>query len=459
MPELDLRTPQRLHVVGIGGAGMNAIATVLAQMGHTVSGSDLRDGPGLDRLRAMDVEIHIDHAADNLGEVDAVAISTAIPDHNVEVVEAQRRGIPVLRRAEVLAAVARTRRTVAVAGTHGKTTTSSMLALALIDAGFSPSFIIGGEVNEIGSGASWGSGEWFVVEADESDGTFLELPRAAAIVTNVEPDHLEHYGGFDQLLAAFTAFLDRTDGPCILCADDAHAADLAAATGAITYGTGDGATYRMTDLRSDRDGSRWALGGPSGPLGTFTLAVPGAHNARNAVAAAVTAIELGADPDAVRKAIARFAGVARRFEVRGETAGVTFVDDYAHLPTEVSAALDAAHDGDWERVVCVFQPHRYSRTAAVGAEFTDRFDRADLVGITEIYAAGEVPRPGVSGRLVLDAIQGGAHPPRSVWLPHRDDVLTWLVDELQPGDLCLTLGAGDLTSIPDEVQERLRERS
>ncbi len=406
MSDLDLRTAQRLHVVGIGGAGMNAIATVLAQMGHTVSGSDLRDGPGLDRLRAMDVEVHIDHDAANLGDVDVVAISTAIPDHNVEVVEARRRGIPVLRRAEVLAAIARTRKTIAVAGTHGKTTTSSMLALALIDADFAPSFIIGGEVNEIGSGASWGSGEWFVVEADESDGTFLELPRSAAIVTNIEPDHLEHYGGFDQLLAAFTDFLGGTDGPCILCADDDRAAGLAAAGGAITYGTAEGATYRMTDLRGERDGSRWGIEGPSGPLGTFTLAVPGAHNARNAAAAAVTAIELGAEPDAVRKAIARFAGVARRFEMRGETAGVVFVDDYAHLPTEVSAALDAAHDGDWERIVCVFQPHRYSRTAAVGADFADTFDRADVVGITEIYSAGEAPRPGVSGRLVLDALQG-----------------------------------------------------
>ena len=459
MTDLDLRTPQRIHVIGIGGAGMNAIATVLAQMGHTVSGSDLRDGPGLDRLRAMDVEVHIDHDAANLGEVDAVAISTAIPDHNVEVVEARRRGIPVLRRAEVLAAVARTRRTIAVAGTHGKTTTSSMLALGLIDAGFSPSFIIGGEVNEIGSGASWGSGEWFVVEADESDGTFLELPRAAAIVTNVEPDHLEHYGGFDQLLGAFSDFLAGTDGPCILCADDEHAAGLAAAAGAITYGTADGATYRITDLHSDRDGSRWTIEGPSGSLGSFSLAVPGAHNARNAVAAVVTAVELGADPDAVRRAIARFSGVARRFEVRGETAGVVFVDDYAHLPTEVSAALDAAHDGDWQRVVCVFQPHRYSRTAAVGAAFADAFDRADVVGVTEIYSAGEAPRPGVSGRLVRDAILAGSHPPRTVWLPHRGDVITWLVDELRPGDLCLTLGAGDLTSVPDEVQERLGERS
>ena len=458
MTELDLRDPQRIHIVGIGGAGMNAIATVLAQMGHAVSGSDLRDGPGLDRLRAMDVEVHIDHDAAHLGQVDAVAISTAIPDRNVEVAEARHRGIPVLRRAEVLAAVARTRKTIAVAGTHGKTTTSSMLALALIDAGFTPSFIIGGEVNEIGSGASWGSGEWFVVEADESDGTFLELPRAAAIITNIEPDHLEHYGGFEQLLVAFTDFIASTAGPCIVCADDEHAGRLAAATGAITYGTSGDATYRIIDLKSGRDGSTWSLEGPTGQLGDFQLAVPGAHNARNAVAAVVAAIELGADIGAVNRAIARFAGVARRFEVRGETAGVTFIDDYAHLPTEVAAALEAAHDGRWQRVVCVFQPHRYSRTAAVGPEFRGVFDRADLVGVTEIYSAGEPPRPGVSGRLVLEAIEEGDQPPETVWLPHREDLVSWLLDELRPGDLCLTLGAGDLTSVPDEVQERLRER-
>jgi UDP-N-acetylmuramate--alanine ligase len=244
-----------------------------------------------------------------------------------------------------------------------------------------------------------------------------------------------------------------------VCADDEHAARLADATGAVTYGTSASADYRITDLRSDRDGSTWSIEGPSGALGDFQLAVPGAHNARNAVAAVVAAVEMGADVDAVQRAIARFAGVARRFEVRGDTGGVTFVDDYAHLPTEVAAALAAAHDGQWGRVVCVFQPHRYSRTAAVASEFGGTFDRADVVGVTEIYSAGEAPRPGVSGRLVLEAIDAGDQPPRTVWLPHRDDVISWLLDELQPGDLCLTLGAGDLTSVPDEVQERLRERA
>ncbi len=457
MADLDLGSPQRLHIVGVGGAGMNAIATVLARMGHTVSGSDLRDGPGLDRLRAMDVAVHIDHDAANVGDVDAVAISTAIPEHNVEVAGARQRGIPVLSRAEVLAAIARTRTTIAVAGTHGKTTTSSILALALIEAEFAPSFIIGGEVNEIGSGASWGAGDWFVVEADESDGTFLALPHAASIVTNVEPDHLEHYGGFEELLRSFTVFLRATDGPNIVCADDHHASRLAIETASITYGTDPGATYRITGLRGDRSGSSFGVTGPGGPIGEFELAVPGAHNARNATAAAVAAVELGADPEAVRRAIGRFAGVARRFEVRGETAGVTFVDDYAHLPTEVRAALQAAVDGAWGRVVCVFQPHRYSRTAAIGPGFTDAFDSADLVGITDVYPAGESPRPGVSGRLVLDAIERGAQPPRSFWLPHRENVIDWLVEQLRPGDLCLTLGAGDLTSVPDEVQDRLRE--
>jgi len=453
---LDLRQPQRVHVVGIGGAGMSAIATVLAGMGHQVSGSDLKASRGVERLRALGVAVAIGHDAANLpAEVDAVTISTAVPATNPEVVAATERAVPVLRRADALAAIAATREAVAVAGTHGKTTTSSMLALVLVEAGLHPSFIIGGDVNEIGTGAVWDDGDLLVVEADESDGTFLELPRRAAIVTNVEPDHLEFYGGFDALRAAFVRFLAETPGPRLVCADDELAAELGRAAGAVTYGTSPEADYRMIDLRGGRSGSTFGLVHDGTVLGEVHLPVAGAYNARNAAAALVMGLLLGASFEAGRAALARFAGVARRFEHRGEVAGVTFIDDYAHLPSEVSSVLAATHQGDWGRVVCVFQPHRYSRTAALWADFADAFGDADVLVITDIYASGEEPRPGVSGKLVAQAVLD-AHPRRRLaYLPRRADIVDYLGQELRAGDLCLTLGAGDLTSLPEEVQDRL----
>jgi UDP-N-acetylmuramate--alanine ligase len=454
--ELDLSVPGRFHIVGIGGSGMSAIAEVLRAMGHAVSGSDLRASPPLEHLRALGVDVHVGHAAENVGDVDAVAISSAIGRGNPEVVVAEERGIPVLRRAEILTAITATRRTIAVAGTHGKTTTSSMLALALRAAGWSPSFLIGGELNEVGSGAVWDSGEWLIVEADESDGTFLELHAEAGILTSAEPDHLEHYGGVQPLLDAFDRFVAERPGPVVVCHDDAEAAEIAAARGAVTYGVDEGATYRITDLVPHGDGTRFSVRRGADAIASISLPVPGRHNVLNATAAVALATELGADPALAASALDRFAGVARRFQHRGTVGGVAFVDDYAHLPTEVRAAVGAAGEGGWSRVVCVFQPHRYSRTAALGADFADAFEEVDLLGVTDIYAAGEAPRPGVSGRLVLDAVLD-AHPWRTVaYLPHRADQVAWLASVLRPGDLCLTLGAGDLTTLPDEIQERLR---
>ena len=453
---LDLGRPRRVHVVGVGGAGMSAIATVLADMGHSVSGSDLKGSPGLERLRARGLDVTVGHAAENLGDVDAVTISTAVPATNPEVVAARERGIPVLRRADALAAIAGTRRTIAVAGTHGKTTTSSMLALVLVEAGLHPSFIIGGDVNEIGTGAVWDSGEWFVVEADESDGTFLELGAEVALVTNIEPDHLEHYGSYDGLLAAFGRFLAEAAGPRIVCADDEVAARVGREVGAVSYGEAEDADYRLVDPVIERNGTTFSLHRRGVDLGRLHLPVPGRHNALNATAALVTGLELGASFEACRAAIERFAGVARRFEFRGEVDGITFVDDYAHLPTEVSAALEAASEGTWGRVVCVFQPHRFSRISDLWQDFGDAFGDADLLVVTDIYPAGEAPRPGVSGKLIVNAVLE-ADPWRALaYLPKRPDLVPYLCSVLRPGDLCLTLGAGDLTSLADEVQAALR---
>ena len=456
VPELDLSRAQRVHIVGVGGAGMSAIATVLASMGHTVTGSDLKGSRTLERVRAQGVDVRVGHAAGNVGDVDAVAVSTAIPPTNPEVVAATERGIPVLRRADVLAAICSTRRTIAVAGTHGKTTTSSMLALALGEAGFRPSFIIGGDVNEIGTGAVWSDGDWFVVEADESDGTFLELGAEAVIVTSVEPDHLDHYGGrFEVLQAAFERFVAEASGPRVVCADDPVAVAIvsggAVPADAVTYGTTEGADYRMVDVHGDRAGVRFTVEHGGGALGDLHVPVPGLHNARNATAALAAAMELGAPFDAVARALGRYGGVSRRFEFRGQAGGVTFVDDYAHLPGEIRSALAAAREGGWDRVVCVFQPHRYTRTASLWETFGDAFDDADLLVVTDVFSAGEAPRPGITGKLVVDAVL--AHDPWKpvAYLPHRADLAPYLRARLRPGDVCLTLGAGDITSLADEL--------
>ncbi len=452
---LDLAAPRRLHIVGVGGAGMSAIATVLAAMGHHVSGSDLKPSRSFERLRSAGVQVEIGHDPGHVGAADALAISTAVTESNVEVAEARRRDIPVLSRAEVLAQIAQLRRDDAMAGTHGKTTTSSMLALVLVEAGLRPSFIIGGEVNEIGTNAAWDEGEWLVVEADESDGTFLELSPEIAVVTSVEPDHLEHYGSFEELRRAFRSFLAGASR-AIVCADDADALALAPPS-AITYGFDDASDVLITEFSSGRSDLRFELCDRTGSLGLarvlgeFALPVPGIHNARNAAAAVAAALSIGATVDDAQRALARFGGVARRYEFRGEARDVTFVDDYAHLPGEVRVALDTARRGGYSRVVCVFQPHRYSRVASLANDFADAFVDADVLVVAGVYASGEAPRPGISGRLVFDAVHA-AHPDQSaVYLPGHEELIAYLAQTLRPGDLCLTLAAGDLTNVLDEL--------
>lgn len=451
MPAPDLSSPRRVHVVGVGGSGMSAIATVLAAMGHTVTGSDATESAVLERLRAGGIDARAGHHPELLDGVDLVAVSTAIPKDDPEVVAARAAGIPVLRRAEALAALCSTRRTIAVGGTHGKTTTTAMLALALREAGLQPSFIVGGQVTGLGSGAAWGPGGWFVVEADESDGTFTELGAEVVVVTSVEPDHLDHHGSVDALQAAFARFVRDAPGPRIVCADDSAAAALASAVPCTTYGTAESAEYRVVDVASDRAGSSFTLVHDGETLGRISVPLPGLHNARNAAAAATTALAVGAPFEAAAKALAEFAGVGRRFEVRGGAGGVTFIDDYAHLPTEVAAAIAAARTGGYERVVCAFQPHRYTRTAALWRDFGVAFGDADIVAVTDIYPAGQQPLPGVTGKLIVDAVLDEAPWRRVAWLPRRDHLRSYLAATLRPGDLCLTLGAGDLTMLPDEL--------
>jgi UDP-N-acetylmuramate--alanine ligase len=447
---VDLSVPRHVHVVGVGGVGMSAIATVLLGMGHQVTGSDIKASLATERLRGQGVGVSIGHSASRVEGADYVTYSPAVPEDNVELAEARRHGIPVVHRSAVLASIAERRRCVAVAGTHGKTTTASMLSLILVEAGLRPSYLIGADVNETGTNAVWGAGEWLVMEADESYGSFGALRSEVALLTNVEPDHLDHYGTFESLAAAFARYLSSSDRR-VVSADDPVAARLGAEAGAATVGTSPDATYRLEGIVAGRSAIGFDLADPGGSLGRIELAVPGAHNARNAALAVVGALEVGAPFEAAASALARFAGVPRRFEFRGEAGGVTFVDDYAHLPTEVRATLAAAKAGGWGRIVAVFQPHRYTRTAALAESFASAFDDADLVFVTDVYSAGETPVPGVSGRLVADAVSrhGGVRP--VVYVSSRDELRAAVSAMLRPGDLCVTLGAGDLTTLPEEL--------
>jgi UDP-N-acetylmuramate--alanine ligase len=463
---LDLSRPRHLHVANVGGAGMSAVATLLAEMGHEVRGHDPADTtPFVAPLKALGVDVATGAARASLPEsVEAVITSTATPEDDPDVVAARAAGVPVLHRRAALAAICAERTTLAVAGTHGKTTTSALLATILQASGRHPGWVVGAGIAGLGRSAAWGGDGPLVVEADESDGTFLSLDAHAAIVTNVEPDHLEYWGGEDALRAGFERFVAALDGPAVLCLDDTGAAALvAAADQPVTYGRSEGADYRVTDVAAREAGVRFTLthaaGDADGESVEVTVpAAPGTHNALNAAGALALAHRLGVPLADGAAALATFAGVARRFEQRGGAAGVTLVDSYDHLPTEVAAALAAAAAGPWKRVVCVFQPHRYSRTEALWREFADAFVDADRLAITDVYPAGEKPRPGVTGKLLVDAVLE-AHPWAHVaYLPTLDDVLVWLRGVLRPGDLCLTLGAGDLTHLPPRIQAMLEQR-
>ncbi len=461
MTSSDISHPRHIHVVGVGGAGMSAIALVLQGRGHTVSGSDLADSKVVARLRSAGVEVSVGHDAANLGAADLVTHSTAIPASNPELVAARERGLPVLRRAEILSELTKVWRTVAVAGTHGKTTTSAMLTAALRGAGMDPAFIVGGNLRDLDSGASVGSGDLLVVEADESDGTFVELSAEAVVVTNVEPDHLEHYGGFEGLQQAFVRFVTQAPGPRVLCLDDPGAAELArtvaAETKTVTYGVDPEADWRIVDPLPTPTGISFRVVSAAGEV-DVSLRQPGMHNARNATAALTTAVELGAELGAAADALSSFGGVGRRFERRGEAAGVQLVDDYAHLPTEVEAAISAARSLGPDRLVVAFQPHRYSRTEQLWSTFGDAFVNADVLFVTGIYPSGEKPRPGITGDLIVRVVTEN-HPDADVrYVEALDDLPAALVAELRPGDLCLTLGAGDLTRIPDRLLTELQKR-
>lgn len=454
---VDLCPATRVHLLGLGGAGMSAIAVVLRGLGCQVSGSDSTDTPVLDRLREIGVGVFVGHHASQVSGADIVARSTAVGDDNPEVVAARRAGIPVYRRAEILTAITELRSTVAVAGTHGKTTTAAMLSHMLMAVGADPGFVVGAVLANGSIGARWSQSPLFVVEADESDGTFGELIVSRALLTNVEPDHLRRDRPVAELEAEFARFCAGAADGLVVCADDPGALKASEGCHRVLYGTGTEADYRWRPLSRGRQSMVGEVTRHGTLLGQVTVPMPGDHNALNALGAVAMACELGVEGSDAAAALAGFEGVTRRFQRRGEAAGIEFVDDYAHLPTEVACALKTASEGGWQRVVCVFQPHRYTRTSQLWTTFADCFEAADEVIITDVYSAGERAIPGVSGELIWRAVNE-AHPDSNVaYMARLEDAAGYLVDGLRPGDLCLTLGAGDVTQVPDWVITRLSE--
>jgi len=466
-PSLDGVT--RVHLIGIGGAGMSALARLMLAQGVPVSGSDAKESRRLSALRALGAQVHVGHGIECLdGEPRAsvVVASTAIPPTNPEVVEARRRGLPVWTRAEALNAVMAGRQPIAIAGTHGKTTTTSMVTVALQACGEDPSFAIGSELQSSGTNAHWGTGPHFVVEADESDGSFLAITPRVAVVTNVEADHLDHWADLASIEDAFVRFCaatKETGGVAILCADDPGArrvAERARAEGVrvVTYGQAGDADVRIVDPVASERGWSFSVVDHGVRRGTVTLQVPGLHNALNAAAAWAVASVLGAPVAEAAEGLEAFSGTQRRFELRGQVDGIRVYDDYAHHPTEVEATLRAAREvaGDG-RVVVAFQSHRYTRTAVFAREFGEALGLADEVVVLEVYSAGEQPIPGASGAVIAAAVPLPAD--HVHFEPSWAQVPLVVVERARTGDVVLTMGAGDVGLLAPQIVEMLRERA
>jgi UDP-N-acetylmuramate--alanine ligase len=449
---------RRIHFVGIGGIGMSGIAELLANLGYEVSGSDAKTSELTTRLEKLGVRIAKGHDAANVRETDVVVTSSAIQAGNAEVEEARRRRIPVIPRAEMLAELMRLRYGIAVAGAHGKTTTTSMIAHVLERTGSDPTYVIGGDPNETGSGARSGSSDLFVAEADESDGSFLLMRPEVGIITNVDVDHVDFYpGGREEIEDAFAAFADRS-ALVVVCADDEGAmrsmADVETPT--VTYGTDASAAVRLEIVSVGPGGARGILH-VDGEAHHLALSVDGAHNLRNAAAAVAACAAVGADTAAAVEALASFGGVHRRFELRGAVRDATFYDDYGHVPVELAVTLDVARRTGPERLVAVFQPHRYSRTQALWRELGAGLVEADVVVVTDVYGAAQDPIPGVTGKLIVRGIAQADPSTRVVYLPHRADVIEYLDHEVRGGDLVITMGCGDVWMLGDAALDRIRE--
>lgn len=450
---------KKWHFVGIGGAGMSAIARILAEQGFEVQGSDLKESRFTRQLSEIGVKVFIGHNSENIRGAGAVVFSTAIPPNNAEIVSAREAGLPVLSRAEALSLLTYEKKTIAIAGTHGKTTTTSMVAQLLESAGFDPTYIVGGELNEAGTNARSGKSDFLVVEADESDGTFLKISTFISVVTNIEEDHLDYFGNYNSIQKSFEEFMKNTSplGAVVVFGDHPVTREVALRSKreCIFYGLNEDNLVRADNLSFDSLNSSYELVFKGKKLGKINLRVPGLHNLQNSLAAASVGLFLGMDFEKIKAALNSFSGVKRRFEFKGEVNGVTVVDDYAHHPSEVEATLKAAALQDFQRIVCVFQPHRFSRTSFLYRDFARCFDQADFLVLTDVYSAGEKPIPGVTGKLILEALLEEKPNFQVAYTPSLMQARQLLCEKVKPGDLVLTVGAGDVTLLGEDLLRAL----
>lgn len=455
--------PQPIHFTGIGGIGMSGLAEVLLEMGYRVTGSDLKLSPVTERLTRLGAVVYQGHAAKNIAGANAIVVTSAARADNPEIVEARRRGIPVIPRGELLAELMRLKYGIAVGGSHGKTTTTSMVASILTHAGLDPTVVVGGlSATMRGSNARIGKSDYLVVESDESDGSFLKLAPILAVVTNIDREHLDHYADLNQILAAFTEFVNKVPfyGAAILCLDDENVQRILPLVKRrfITYGAHAQADLRISSALSGHLSSEFRLTRGAKDLGLFRLNVPGAHNVSNATAAAAIAMELDVPLEAIREGLAQFSGVDRRFQIKGCEHGVTVIDDYGHHPTEVRATLEAARACNYAKVHVLFQPHRYTRTQALMDEFARAFNQADTIHVLDIYAASETPIEGVTSRALVDRIHAYGHPGAHYAASMESGILAVIADA-GPGDAIITLGAGNISQAGPAILDQLRSAS
>jgi UDP-N-acetylmuramate--alanine ligase len=454
-----------IHFVGIGGIGMSGIAAVMRNLGYEVTGSDANDGANIERLRAQGIQVTIGHKAENTANAGVVVISSAIKTGNPEVDTARERGVPIVRRAEMLAEIMRLKWTVAIGGTHGKTTTTSMIAALLDAGGKDPTVINGGIINAYGANARMGEGEWMVVEADESDGTFTRLRATAVVVTNMDPEHLDHYGSVEAMNEAFKTFVENIPfyGFAVMCTDHPKVAELAAKVRdrrIITYGFGEEADVRAVNVRVEREGAKFDVvarrkgEGPGVTLHDLFLPVAGRHNLQNAIAAIAVSRELGVTDAGIRNGLKKFSGVKRRFTTTGYWNEVRIVDDYGHHPVEIAAVLSAARETTKGRVIAVVQPHRFTRLRDLFQDFAACFKDADVVAIADIYTAGESPIDGVTPEALVAGITKTGHA-GARRLASLDDLPAFVRAEAKPGDIVVCLGAGDITQYANALPAKL----
>ena len=453
--KITFRNFQRVHLVGIGGSGMSGIAEVLLSSGYAVSGSDLKETAVTEHLRQLGATIHEGHRAENVHGAQVLVVSSAVAPSNVEIVEAHKQKIPVIPRAEMLAELMRLKHGIAIAGAHGKTTTTSMTASVLAAAGLDPTFVVGGRVNHLGSTARLGRGEYMVVEADESDRTFLLLAPVVAVVTTIDREHLDTYQTLEEIQEIFTQFVNRVPfyGAAVLCLDEPNVQAIIpnVKRPVITYGVSSQADLVISDIELLGLESEFRLTYRGEDLGKFHLnGPPGIHNVRNAAAAAAVALYLNVPAELIRVGLEEFAGVGRRFDVKGVINNITLIDDYGHHPVEIRATLEAARVCNFERILVLFQPHRYTRTKHLWAEFCRAFNHADMLVLMDIYAAGEAPIPGVTGEALADAIRAAGHK-NVVFRSSMQEGIEELLRAARPGDAILTIGAGNVSRAPGEL--------